>query len=176
MNWRNINDWLQVVGTFGVVLSLIFVGVQMRQTQKIAAAEIYQARATLKVYNFALETSSPVMQEALRKAWAEEALSENETRNVGLFYYAWLSYWENNYYQHKVGMMSPEQWESSGRALRRFSDIPQFRVWWRETRQDWPNSFKRAVDEIVAEAEAAAAAEEAAKAQAAAEEQQAKQQ
>ncbi len=153
MNWKNVNDWLQVIGTFGVIVSLIFVGVQMRQTQRIAAAEIYQARAALKVHNFALETSSPAMQEALRKAWADEELSENEARNVGLFWYSWLSYWENNYYQHRAGMMSAEQWESSARTLRRFAAVPHFREWWRATHADWPDSFGEAVDAAVADAE-----------------------
>ena len=44
MNTGKLNDWLQVVGLFALVGSLIFVGLQMRQTQEIALSQAYQAR------------------------------------------------------------------------------------------------------------------------------------
>jgi hypothetical protein len=44
-----LSDWLQVIGLFAVVASLIFVGLQMRQTEAIALSEIYQLSTTLEV-------------------------------------------------------------------------------------------------------------------------------
>ncbi len=37
-NWK---DWLEGIGIVAIVASLIFVGLQMRQAQKIAAGEFY---------------------------------------------------------------------------------------------------------------------------------------
>jgi len=45
MDSSKLNDWMQVVGIFAVVASLIFVGLQMKQSQDIALAAQYQARA-----------------------------------------------------------------------------------------------------------------------------------
>ena len=45
MDRSNINEWLQVIGLFGVVASLVFVGLQMKQDREIAMAEAFQARA-----------------------------------------------------------------------------------------------------------------------------------
>lgn len=39
MKSKKLNDWLQVIGLFGVIASLIFVGIQVRQTQVIAEGE-----------------------------------------------------------------------------------------------------------------------------------------
>ena len=36
---EKVNDWLQIVGMFGIMASLIFVGVQVRQTQVIGEGE-----------------------------------------------------------------------------------------------------------------------------------------
>ena len=48
MNSARINDSLQIIGLFGVIASLVFVGLQLKQSHEIALAEIYQARtATL---------------------------------------------------------------------------------------------------------------------------------
>ena len=45
MDWAKINDWMQVVGIFAVVASLIFVGLQMKQAHEIALASQFQARS-----------------------------------------------------------------------------------------------------------------------------------
>lgn len=45
MDLAMLNDWMQVVGIFAVVVSLIFFGMQMRQTQEISVATLYQMRS-----------------------------------------------------------------------------------------------------------------------------------
>ncbi len=45
MDSAKLNDWMQVVGIFALVASLIFVGLQMKQSQEIAVADQYQDRA-----------------------------------------------------------------------------------------------------------------------------------
>jgi hypothetical protein len=49
MNSSKINDWLQVVGLFGVIASLVFVGLQMRQDREIALSEAYQDRTAISL-------------------------------------------------------------------------------------------------------------------------------
>ena len=44
-----INEWLQVVGIFGVLASLIFVGLQMKQAHEIALSNTYQSRSDATV-------------------------------------------------------------------------------------------------------------------------------
>ena len=39
MNSEKLNDWLQLVGLFGIMASLFFVGMQVRQTQAIGEGE-----------------------------------------------------------------------------------------------------------------------------------------
>ena len=41
MDTAKLNDWMQVVGIFAVVASLLFVGLQMKQSQDIAVVETY---------------------------------------------------------------------------------------------------------------------------------------
>lgn len=45
MDPERINSWLQVLGMFGVIASLVFVGMQIRQTDVIASAEIQESAA-----------------------------------------------------------------------------------------------------------------------------------
>ncbi len=45
MDSAKLNEWMRIVGLFAVVASLIFVGLQMKQSQEIALADQYQSRA-----------------------------------------------------------------------------------------------------------------------------------
>ena len=67
MNTSRINDWLQVVGLFGVIGSLVFVGLQMKQTQEIALSAIYQARVDSSVEHNASNASNPTYVSGIAK-------------------------------------------------------------------------------------------------------------
>ena len=49
MNSAKLNEWMQVVGIFSVVASLVFVGLQMIQDREIALAGQYQERSAIAV-------------------------------------------------------------------------------------------------------------------------------
>ena len=42
-----LNDWLQVVATVGVIASIVFLGLELRQNSDLMRAQIYQARAEI---------------------------------------------------------------------------------------------------------------------------------
>ncbi len=45
MDSAKLNEWMQVIGIFALVASLVFVGLQIKQTHEIALSESYQSRA-----------------------------------------------------------------------------------------------------------------------------------
>lgn len=45
-NWKN---WLEGIGIIAIVASLLFVGLQMRQAQQFALAEVYEAELSISV-------------------------------------------------------------------------------------------------------------------------------
>jgi hypothetical protein len=59
MDSSRLNDWLQVIGLFGVMASLVFVGLQMKQTQDIALAETYGTRTDISSDNDSSVVGTP---------------------------------------------------------------------------------------------------------------------
>ena len=59
MDSAKLNDWMQVIGIFALVASLIFVGMQMRLDREIARVMIYQSRASTTAEVLATLASSP---------------------------------------------------------------------------------------------------------------------
>ena len=74
MDSSKLNDWLQVVGLFTVVASLIFVAFQLKQTQQIAIAGHYLDQATLVVES----TSAQMQNEPLLQNFGERLLASGQ--------------------------------------------------------------------------------------------------
>ena len=67
-----ISDWLQIIGMFGVIASLTFVGLQMKQAQQIALSSTYQARSAATVDSLMAAVSSPEFLSASAKIYANK--------------------------------------------------------------------------------------------------------
>jgi len=117
---NKLNDWLQVVGIFALVASLIFVGLQMRQTQKISLSQAYQSRtAAAAEYNSAF-AANPRALSALRKSANGESdditTEEYDALRRSLFGVIYL--YDNAHYQYQQGFVSEAFWKTSRASLK----------------------------------------------------------
>jgi hypothetical protein len=110
MDSAKLNDWMQVIGIFALVASLIFVGLQMKQTQEIALADQYQARAesTMDFYLMNMETSQGQM--AVFPPSADEMTRADFGYYVMATNYFWMKY-DNHHFQYTSGFLDKETWE-----------------------------------------------------------------
>lgn len=120
MTTEKIRSWLEIIGIFSVVASLIFVGLEMRQSQKIALSAAYQARAdsSMAIRMAAIES------EALQSAWAKfrsghgfDKLSPEERSAVESLMAGNMIYLENMHYQYINGFISKEHWQTNRAEL-----------------------------------------------------------
>ena len=126
MNTKKLNDWMQVIGIFAVVASLIFVGLEMRQAQKISMSQVYQSRtAAVAEWNSAF-AANPAALSAFRKAsdgaQGEITTEEYEAlrRTLSGVYYLY----DNAHYQYQAGFVSSEFWEMIRESLKNMMEIP----------------------------------------------------
>lgn len=68
MESRSQRDWLQILGQFGVVASLIFVGLQMKQDHEIALSVAYQARTATLVEFLMANATDELARSAMSKS------------------------------------------------------------------------------------------------------------
>ena len=152
MNSGKLNDWLQVVGMFAVVVSLIFVGLQMRQTQVIADATLYQMRADASREISAIVVENDKARAALRKLTLEgyDSLDADEQTLVIFTFNTVLNHFESSHYLYTKGLLSQEQWDSDVRQLQgtwRGTDIK--RLWTEKRRASYRESFAREIDKVI---------------------------
>jgi len=153
MNFGKLNDWLQVVGLFAVVGSLIFVGLQMRQDQEIALSQAYQSRAdqSIDLLLAALES------ETVQSFWAkvdgivEEELTPPEIAIGMQFARANLVHWENVHYQYQRGFVTQEHWDTQLANIRRLLPLRIFRNSYERSEGAWRASFAGMLDQVLEE-------------------------
>ena len=108
----SMDTWIQLLGMFSVVAGLIFVGLEMKQTQRIALANQQQARTELitdmmlvdmeLVGDFGASGQIATDWESMNPQ--QKALRETRQN------YLWQVL-ENNFSQNEMGLLTPELWE-----------------------------------------------------------------
>lgn len=118
-NLDELNNWLQVVATIGVIASIVFLGIELRQNSDLMRAEIYQSRAEAIQETFLINQESeyivPIlvkMDQAYEKgATVPEAidlLTLEEKKRMSFFMKRQIRHLDNMYYQHELGLIDEE--------------------------------------------------------------------
>jgi len=151
MGSAKLNDWMQIVGIFAVVASLIFVGLQMQQTQEIAKATLYQMRS-----DSARELSTVLIEnQQVRTVFLnarvggtqgmtadDKILLESTVNSV-------LGHFENSHHLYQLGFLSQEQWDADRRQIQEMVGPYLVRIWSGD-RSNYRESFAREIDAILA--------------------------
>lgn len=154
MDSAKLNDWAQVVGIFALVASLVFVGLQMKQTQEIALASAYQDRTASSVERLVAEASSPENTSARAKERRGDfaGISPEERESRELFFAAYIVMAENHHYQYEAGFLPEEHWARNLAEMRCAFSTPLYR----ELIAKWKfrASFQAVLNDVIADAEA----------------------
>ena len=87
MDSQKLHDWLQIIGIAAVVASLIFVGLQIKQSDDIALAEILESTAARGIEERALMAAHAG---TWQKACLGEQLTAQERSIAGNIYFNYL--------------------------------------------------------------------------------------
>jgi hypothetical protein len=124
MNSAKISDWMQVVGIFALVASLVFVGMQMQQDREIARVMIYQSRAsTLAEISMAAASSPEAMSAAVKSSFGDPdkeihmddwpAPITAQDMVLGAYQVnAFMALADNSFFQYQEGFLPAEHWAS----------------------------------------------------------------
>ena len=120
MTTYRVKEWLEVIGLFSVVASLVFVGLQMKQSHEIALSQASQARTAMSVDLLVSTAENPLFASASAKTRRGEKQSPEEHAATSQYAIAILFTYEDQYLQYSNGFLSEERWSASEIALKRF--------------------------------------------------------
>ena len=148
MNWEAVAavaDWL---GVILIIVSLIYVALQIRQnTQMVrAATELETGRHWSDLH--ARVAHSPDMVDIWDTGLTDpERLTPTEKRRFIWFVAEYFFTVENFYRQHKVGFLSVETWSQHEAAVAGLLLHPILQRWWDSGVSPYSQEFRKAIDE-----------------------------
>jgi len=116
-----LSEWAaiaEIIGTVGIVLSLVFVGIQVRDNTRVTQAASYQAASEFDHQLLLTVGSDPDTAAAFHNyIRAPETLSGDTELQGRYLFGAVLRNLENFYIQNGLGTLSPASWESRQRLF-----------------------------------------------------------
>jgi hypothetical protein len=128
MNWEAIGAVGSIVGGLAIVATLVYMSVQISQTQRLAKLQASQNLNDMFNQSFALVAASPELACRVHRLESGEALSGEEFVQVRTYLQTQLTAWENAYiHANEKIYLEPQEFE---RGLRAFLQMPGVaRVW-----------------------------------------------
>ena len=157
MNWEAVSAIAEVVGVIAIVVSLIYVSIQIRQNTKVARAATRQAIAdsTENLGNDLLNNGE--IAEIFVKHINGEELSAVESLRLQARCYRDMQHWENIYYQFDEGLVSPDQWLGFRKNLIALLGIAAYREYWDHEASHYSDNFRAEMTAIIDESNSASA-------------------
>ncbi len=144
MNWDAVGAVAELAGALGVIASLAYLAVQIRQNtaQMERSARAARGAAYQDVIGYMQGHLAPVGLDADASEIVRRGLQDiGSLGDAEHFRFNWimggqLNSWDNAFYQYKDGVVSRERWETMLRQIRWFLAAPGFRDWWDSYSQD----------------------------------------
>ena len=115
--WKDVAE---LTGIAAIVASLIFVGLQLKQSHEIALAAQYHARAALSIENFNAEMESGDLafwgRRVKRNVDDEQSVEDRGRESLRTIKYMLIV--DNHYYQYRAGFLEEEMWQAQLTGLK----------------------------------------------------------
>ena len=150
MTLSDLGNLGQFISSIVVIITLIYLAIQIRQSSKIARASLRQSLAENQFAVLALRATDPVIRTAFRKASVSEELTKDEEAALSAYAIAGIRQWEALYSQYEQGMISVEDWSTTRRIMFMRFQLPIMREVFSSLAPDGLNTrFVAEVSQIV---------------------------
>jgi hypothetical protein len=156
MNWEAIGSIAEAVGSAFVLISVLYLAVQVRQnTNTVKGASHHAVTDSFNTIS-ALIAQDTKMARLWRLGHAGlENLTEDARMSYGYFCLMYMRVHETIYYQNKVGTMEDQLYQAEEQTLKWGFSQPGFREWWQANPLSFSVEFRDYAARLIAEIEAA---------------------
>jgi hypothetical protein len=154
---------LAALGSFvsgvAVIVTLFFLLLQMRQTNKNQKALLQQGRSA-RVTELILRRTEPELSKALsRGLQADLTIDLSQVETVNAFFAALFWSIEDSFLQYRAGLLIATGWQTDDATLRGFLAVPACRVAWIMNRDLMSGDYRNYVDALLRDIKPRAAAD-----------------
>lgn len=130
MNLENFANLADIVSSIGVVVSLIYVSVQIRQNTRAQKAATYNTLTSNTVAILSPFLAEPEITEFIVRVQTDPgAATPAEKLRFHTFLLIGFRHWDNLYFQFRTGALDKEMWQSYDRTMSKWMDNDAWRQW-----------------------------------------------
>lgn len=147
MNWESIGAISEIIGTIVVVITLVYLAVQIRQNNKLLLSESRQALVTNDVTSLSANLNHT---KVFAKYVSGTALSEEEQLSISFMFALDLRNREFEYFQYKNGLLDETTWLAYQNVILINHSSEIGRKWWDKVGHGIVDpGFAKLVDELL---------------------------
>ena len=117
MNWNAIGASADVIGVLAVIVSIVYLAIQVKHANSIGRANARQAVSQMNIDTLGASLDPQVISVASMKATKGEKLSPEELSNYVRWIWMRIRVLENAYYQHVAGLLDEDEWQGHSMHL-----------------------------------------------------------
>lgn len=141
MHLETINSIAQIVAALGVIASLFYLGVQIRQNTRSMRAVVVDA-LTRGIADILSGQTPEVMRSFVRVVENLESASEEDRLRALPQLFALFKLFENAWFQQRQGTLDREQWQGWDAYIRTYYHRPGVKSWWLMRRAGFAPGFR----------------------------------
>jgi hypothetical protein len=154
MDWNAIGAIGEVLGALGVIVTLGYLAMQIRQNTRSMRSQTYgQALDRVTTLQGRLSESGELADILLRGVARSESLTPEERVRFSWVFYEMFSSFEYIFHQARDGALPDGVWDRWSETLRWWVSFRGVRDWWHGRPAPFTPEFSRFVDECVAQPE-----------------------
>ena len=144
MDWSALGAIADVVGGIGVIVTLVYLAIQIRGSNRIASAQSRQSMS-----EFALNISRFRAEHADRfaKIGSKKELSEGDKEFQFWSHMQMLIYGETHFHQFQLGLMSESQWKGFASWIESYVNSAGFEDFWIQEAQSFSEDYSAWINE-----------------------------
>jgi hypothetical protein len=150
----NIGDFL---GAIAVLVTLVYLAIQVRQNSSTSRAQIRQALADSQINYLNSRVTDPYIRAVSFKMYSGEELSKAENYALRVHLLAHIRLFENYFTQYVLGTMDKEDWRALRAVIGLQFRFPAYRQVFSYRENIWNCDFAAEVKQILDEMEEPAA-------------------
>jgi hypothetical protein len=150
MTLQDLGSIGEVIGALAVVVSLFYVGFQIRQnTSAVRSATAQAVHDNYASWYTTIATDPDLMKISIDGMRDYRSLSETEKGRFIATFMAFLSFSQNAFYQWRAGSLSPQLWVGWELLIVLLVRSPGGEEFWKERGYIWGGEFRDYIESVI---------------------------
>lgn len=144
-------DISSFASSIAVIVTLVFLVIQTRQTNRNQRSLIQQGRSQRNMQMLLAMTERDLSDVIVRAERADAKLTSAEIQSYFRFCGALFWHYEDSFLQFRAGTLDTESWEIDAQTLKVLMGVPSARAAWRFVRVFSSGEYRNYVDQLLSE-------------------------